>query len=59
MTLDLDIIDQIGQGRIIFLTHFRVHYAIDSPLELVVFIDYDWDGCPIHMKFTYVYVFMF
>ena len=30
----------------------RVHYVVGSPLELVGFIDSDWDGDPIDRKST-------
>ena len=32
--------------------HFEVHYVVGSPLELVGFIDSDWDGDPIDRKST-------
>ena len=36
--------------------HFRVHYVVGSPLELVGFSDSDWAGNPIERKSTSGYV---
>ena len=38
--------------------HFKVHYVVSSPLELVGFTYSDWDGDPIDRKYTLFYVFM-
>ena len=38
--------------------HFGVHYAAGSPLELVGFTDFDWDGECIDRNSTSGYVFM-
>ena len=38
--------------------HFRVHYAVGSPLELVGYYDSDWDGDPNDRNYTSGYVFM-
>ena len=38
--------------------HFGVHYAASSPLELVGFTDFDWDGDPMDRKLNSGYVFM-
>ena len=38
--------------------HFRVHYVVGSPLELVGFTNSDWVGDPIDRKSTSSYVFM-
>ena len=38
--------------------HFGVHYVVSSPLELVGYIDSDWDGDSIDRKSTSYYVFM-
>ena len=37
-------------------THFGVHYVVGSPLEIVGFIDSDWDGDSIDRKSTSGYV---
>ena len=38
--------------------HFRVHYDVGSPLELVGFSDSDWAGDPIERSYTSVCVFI-
>ena len=38
---------------------YDIHYAADSELELVGYIDSDWVGDSIDWKSTYGYVFMF
>ena len=38
------------------IIHFRVHYVVGSPLELVGFTDSDWVGDPIDRNFSSVYV---
>ena len=37
--------------------HFRMHYVASSPLELVGFIDWDWDGDSTDRKSTSGYLF--
>ena len=38
--------------------HFGIHYATSSPLELVGFIDFYWDGYSIDRNSTSSYLFM-
>ena len=38
--------------------HFGIHYATSSPLELVGFTDYDWDGYSTDINSTSGYVYM-
>ena len=38
--------------------HFGIHYGASSPLELVGFIDWDWDGGSTDINSTSGYVFM-
>ena len=38
---------------------YDIHYAVDSELELVGYIDSDWVGDSIDQKSTFGYVFMF
>ena len=38
---------------------YGIHYAADSELELVGFIDFDWAGDTIDWNYTSRYVFMF
>ena len=38
---------------------YDIHYATDSELELVGYIDSDWTGDSIDQNSTFVYIFMF
>ena len=38
---------------------YGIHYVVDSELDLVGFIDYDWAGDSIDQKSNSGYVFMF
>ena len=38
---------------------YGIHYVANSKLELVGYIDFDWEGDSVDQKSTFIYFFMF